>query len=209
MSSVLVLGAAGRTGRLVVSHARARGHDVTAGVRSPGTFGGDEEPSGSGRLRVARVDVRDSASVRAAADGVDAIISAVGPSGRRAEGLYSATAEAIVATGVRRLIVMTSAGVRHDDPGFARWYRVAARTLLRELYGDMRRMEATLAAADREWTVVRPSRIHDGERPDSVRVEDGAVPAGGSRVHREDLVEFIAGQVDDDRWVRAAPTLAE
>lgn len=34
-SKVLVLGATGATGRLIVSQALARGHDVTALVRSP------------------------------------------------------------------------------------------------------------------------------------------------------------------------------
>jgi uncharacterized protein YbjT (DUF2867 family) len=209
VSSVLVLGAAGRTGRLVVTRALALGHDVTAGVRTPEAFASAELPEGAGRLAVARVDVRDQESVRAAAAGHDGIVSAVGPTGRRADGLYSATADAVVATGVRRVIVMTSAGVRHDDPGFALWYRVAARALLRELYGDMRRMEELLAAADVERIVVRPSRIHDGARPAGVRVEDGAVPAGGARVHRQDLAEFIARQVDDGRWIGASPTLAE
>jgi uncharacterized protein YbjT (DUF2867 family) len=206
---VLVLGAAGRTGRLVVTHAVALGHEATAGVRTPEGFDPAGVDPGIGRITVARVDVRDPASVRAAAAGHDAVVCAVGPPGRRAEGLYSATANAVVAARAARVVVMSSAGVRHDDPGFALWYRVAARTLLRELYDDMRRMEETLAAAGLDWTAVRPSRIHDGERPAAVRVEDGVVPAGGSRVHREDLAEFIARQVDDRRWSGAAPTLAE
>lgn len=209
MSSVLVLGAGGRTGRLVVTHALALGHEVAAGVRTPEGFdpaGGDPE---IGRITVVRVDVRDPASVRAAAAGHDAIISAVGPEGRRAQGLYSATADALVAAEVARVVVMSSAGVRRDDPGFALWYRVAARTLLSELYDDMRRMEETIAEAGLDPTAVRPSRIHDGERPTAVRVADGVVPAGGSRVHRVDLAEFIARQVDDRQWSGAAPTLAE
>ena len=36
-SKILVLGATGGTGRLVVSQALARGYDVAALVRSPGT----------------------------------------------------------------------------------------------------------------------------------------------------------------------------
>jgi hypothetical protein len=52
-------------------------------------------------------------------------------------------------TGVNRLITISSAGVRHDDPNFALWYRCVARTLLKELYDDMRLMETIIRERSR------------------------------------------------------------
>jgi len=125
VSRVVVLGANGRTGRSVVEEARRGGHNVTAAVRSPENVDPATDPR-PGTLTVVRADVRDPDDVRAAVAGHDVVVSTVGPPGVRSSRLYSDTAQALVSamavTGVRRLIAMSSAGVRHDDPDFALWY---------------------------------------------------------------------------------------
>ncbi|GHF64121.1 putative NADH-flavin reductase [Amycolatopsis bartoniae] len=202
MSRILVFGAAGRTGQVVVEEALRAGHEVTAAVRRPRDL----------PCEVVRADVLDVESVRAAAKGHDAVVSAIGPAGRKAAGLYSGAARTFTAAlpeaGVSRLVVLSSAGVRHDDPAFALWYRVVARTLLNELYGDMREMESILRESTLDWTSVRPARITDDEPTGDYRVGDGATPAGGREIPRADLARFILGALDEPRWVRSAPTLA-
>ena len=54
-SKILVLGATGGTGRLIVSQALARGHDVTVLVRSPEKLG-DAGPRDHPRARRSRAD---------------------------------------------------------------------------------------------------------------------------------------------------------
>src|SRR3954452_24366186 len=77
---VLVIGANGATGRAIVTAASAAGHAVTAGVRAPG---GPVPPAVGEPLSPAvRVDMRDPGSVRAAVEGQDVVVSAVGPPGR-------------------------------------------------------------------------------------------------------------------------------
>ncbi|HWO60792.1 MAG TPA: NAD(P)H-binding protein, partial [Umezawaea sp.] len=135
---VVVLGAAGRTGRLVVEEAVRAGHDVTAAVRTPEAY--------TGAGAVARVDVRAPDSVRAAVRGHDVVVSTIGPAGRHAHGLYSDCARALVSAGVGRVVAITSGGVRDDDPNFSFWYRHLIRPLARDLYDDMRLMESILRA---------------------------------------------------------------
>ncbi|MEU8660755.1 NAD(P)H-binding protein, partial [Actinoplanes philippinensis] len=55
--NVVVLGATGRTGRLIVTEALRNGHQVTAAVRNPASV-----PAAPG-LRVERADVRDADSL--------------------------------------------------------------------------------------------------------------------------------------------------
>ncbi len=211
MSRVVVLGANGRTGRSVVEEARRAGHNVTAAVRSPENVDPATDPR-PGTLTVVRADVRDPDDVRAAVAGHDVVVSTVGPPGVRPSRLYSDTAQALVSamtvTGVRRLIAMSSAGVRHDDPDFALWYRVVAGTLLRELYSDMRRMESLVAGSDLDWTFVRPTRITDDAPTGGYRVEDGATPPRGKTITRIDLARFIVDELTVAQWSHAAPTLA-
>lgn len=206
---MIIFGAAGRAGRVIVTEALNAGHEVTAAVRDPATLStADQEP-----FTVVRADVRDPGSVRAAVAGHDAVVSAIGPAGRHAHGLYSDGARAMVSamqsTGVRRLIAITSSGVRRDDPNHALWYRVLARTLMNELYGDMRQMEALISESAVDWTFVRPTRLTDDPPTGTYRVEDGETPGGGWKIPVADLARFIVGELDDHRWSHAAPTLAQ
>jgi putative NADH-flavin reductase len=204
MSRVIVFGAAGLTGRLVVEEARRAGHDVTAAMRTP---------VDSATPDVRRVDVRDPDSVRAAVDGHDAVVSAIGPPGQRPHGLYSQTARSLVpamtAAGVDRVIAITSGGVHRDDPNFTFWYRHLLRRLAEPLYEDMRLMESIIRESPLDWTFVRPAHLRDQPPTGTYRVRDGHNPEGGWTITRADVARFIAEELTGHRWSRAAPTLAQ
>lgn len=208
-AKVVVLGAGGGSGRHVVEQALRAGHHVTAAVRNPDTFHalGIE----ADRLSVARVDVRDEASLLPAVEGQDVVVFAAGPPGRRAHRLYSdgtrATLAAMAHGGVDRFIGITSAGVV-DDPELARWYRLLVRPLLAELYADMRLMEDLVRAGDFDWTLVRPVLLLDRDPVGTYRVGDAATPQRGRTITRADLAGFIVEEIDRRQWSRRAPTIA-
>lgn len=205
--NVVVLGAAGRTGRLIVAEALRSGHRVTAAVRSPASI-----PATPG-LRVERADVRDTDSQRAVIQGHDVVVSAIGPAGRTAGNLYSdgarATVAAMRACGVDRLLAITSVGVRHDDPHHAWWYRSLIRPIGADLYADMARMEQIVRDSDLDWTFVRPTYLQDREPTGAFRVTDNSTPKGGWRITRTDVARFIVEELEARRWSRRAPSLAE
>jgi putative NADH-flavin reductase len=206
-TDVIVLGAAGRTGRLIVAEALRSGHRVTAAVRNPSSV-----PAIPG-LRVARADVRDTDSLRAVIQGHGAVISAIGAAGRKAGNLYSdgarATLAAMQACGVDRLLAITSVGVRHDDPHHAWWYRSLIRPIGADLYADMARMERIVRGSDLDWTFVRPTYLQDRDPTGAYRVTDNSTPKGGWRITRTDVARFIVEELEARRWSRRAPSLAE
>jgi uncharacterized protein YbjT (DUF2867 family) len=67
---ILVLGATGGTGMQIVRQTVARGHNVTAFVRSPEKLG-----SFSGLITVKQGNLLDSSALRAVAVGHDAVLS--------------------------------------------------------------------------------------------------------------------------------------
>ena len=209
MTSIVVFGANGTTGRVIVEEGVRAGYTVTAAVRRPETFL-QGRPCDAPQPHVVRADVLEPDSLRSAITGHDAVVSAIGPAGLHAGGLYSTAARNLVAamadTGPRRLIVLSSAGARRDDPHHAFLYRVLARTLMNELYSDMRAMEDILHDSPLDWTVVRPGRIVD-EPTGAYEVLDGLTPKGDPSIPRSDLARFVVGQVDDTRWSRRFPTL--
>ena len=204
---VVVLGGAGRTGRLLVAEALREGRHVTALVRSPASSG---LPVREG-LDVVAGDARRSDDIARALEPGDAVVCAVGPSGRDSHGLYGDTARAMVAAaetvGVRRLVAITSSGVRADDPHHPWWYRAFLVPLMRATYRDMADLEAVVAASDLDWTVVRPGRLTDAPATGDYRVGDGENPRAGTAIPRQDLARFVVATLDDPRWRHHHPTL--
>jgi putative NADH-flavin reductase len=70
---IAVVGATGATGRRVVKHALAQGHFVTAVARHP------ERLSSADQLSFVRGDVLSPGGLTGALDGVEAVISCIGP----------------------------------------------------------------------------------------------------------------------------------
>ncbi|MGW4350518.1 NAD(P)H-binding protein [Nocardia sp. NPDC004582] len=84
MAAIAVIGAAGRTGRVVVDRALARGHRVTAIVRRAGSF----TPAPGSTVIVADPTLPGSLAGRFGEQ--DAVISTLGAAGRGPTTVYSA-----------------------------------------------------------------------------------------------------------------------
>jgi putative NADH-flavin reductase len=201
---LLVLGASGATGRLFVSAALAHGHAVTALVRDPARL-----PLTHERLRVVTGSALDAAQLEPAMAEQDAVVSALGTRARggRVE-IYSASThvalEAMARCGVRRIVVLSAAGVPGLEsaavPPFFR--RVVIPLLARAEYADMARMEALLAQSDAEWTALRPLWLRNGPALGGVRlsVEPFAPTSWGIR--REDLASAMLQLAEQGTFVR-------
>jgi putative NADH-flavin reductase len=74
---IVVFGADGATGRLLVADALVRGHKVVAVTRRP-----DDFPVKDPRVEIVRADVTSGAGLVAAVSGSDAVASALGAPGR-------------------------------------------------------------------------------------------------------------------------------
>lgn len=199
-----VLGATGGIGRHLVRHALADGHRVTAVVRDPARLGLTHE-----RLTPARADALDAGSLATVVDGADAVLSGIGQAGRRdplhpASTSARAAVEAMTATGTRRIVVVSAGPLNRSgagDPWLAR--RVSYPLLwrvLREVYTDLERMEATLAASGLDWTAVRPPRLLDGEGTGRYRHAVEASP-GGSSIRRADVARAMLDTLADPATV--------
>ncbi|WP_327092121.1 SDR family oxidoreductase [Nonomuraea sp. NBC_01738] len=199
---LIVFGATGGTGRQVVEQALAGGHDVTVVARDPARVTA-HSPAYS-EVRVVQGDVLTPGLWTAAFDGQDAVLSCLGSTDRRRPTtVYSAGTAAIVAamraSGVRRVVCLSSAGleIAPDIPAAQRVVtRLVIQRLYRHGYADMTRMEQELARiGDLGWTVVRPPMLTDGPLTAAYRTaEDGHVPRATS-ISRADLAHFLLTQV--------------
>lgn len=203
---IVVFGANGPTGRLLIGQALAAGHEVAAVTRRPESF-----PLHHDRLEVIAADVFDPTAVAAAIIGRDAVLSVLGvPFGKEPIDTYSRGVANIVAAmtahGVRRLAVVSSSAVDphpYSDAGFL-FNRVlqpyVANVLGKTLYDDMRRMENLVRASDLDWTIVRPSGLYDLPAVTDYTLVEGH--ADGRFTARCDLAASLLRLLDDDRLIR-------
>ncbi|WP_426955803.1 NAD(P)-dependent oxidoreductase [Muricoccus radiodurans] len=207
-SSLLVLGATGGTGRLIVRQALARGHDVTALVRSP------EKGRDLDGVRTVIGDARDEAVLRTALEGRDAVVSALGTpaSPFREVTLLSAATRALVsamkAQNVARLVCITGIGAG-DSAGHGGFLfdRLILPLLLRRVYADKNRQEAIVRESGLDWTLVRPAVLNDKPGRGEVRALTDLSDHHGGTVSREDVARFVLDQLGTSAWLNRSPLI--
>ncbi|WLW52927.1 NAD(P)-dependent oxidoreductase [Streptomyces sp. YU58] len=194
-----VFGATGGIGREIVRQGLAAGHDVTAVVRDPARLTVTGE-----RLDVVRADLTDPEVLRPAVAGRDAVLSGLGPRGRKDAGIAARLTRAVLAAveaeRVRRVLVVSAGpvGPTPTDDGFLdRSMRGIVSALLKDVYADLSEMEAELAASSTDWTAVRPPRLQDKPLTGVYRVVVGGFPARGRFISRADVAHAMLGMIGD------------
>lgn len=165
---ILVPGATGNVGRMVVQQALERGHKVVAITRNPAALT-DEHP----RLQTEAIDVLDADTVRPVLAGIDAVISCIGiGASKTPTTLYSQGTRNLIdgmaAHGVERLVVISSEVAEHwAHQGPLKLWLVLPllQKFLGATYDDMRRMDIVLWESRTRWTAIRAPRI----RPATVK----------------------------------------
>ncbi|MEL5957072.1 NAD(P)H-binding protein [Streptomyces sp. CLV115] len=202
---ITVFGATGGVGQEIVRQALAAGHEVTAVVRDPARL---PVPLSDVRVHtVARMD--DPEALREAVAGRDAVLSALGSRGRKADGvaerLTGSVLAAMEAEGVRRLLVVSAAPVGPrpaDDPLPDRLARKVIGAVLKEVYADLTLMEAALARSATDWTSVRPPKLTDGPLTGKYRTVVGGAPRSGRTISRADVAHAMLALTDDPASVK-------
>jgi putative NADH-flavin reductase len=193
---LLILGATGGTGRQLIDQALARGHQVTAFVRSPEKLGLRREG-----LRVQQGDPRDASTLGAAMDGHDAVLSALGPPGFEPPGFgrstilpdsARSTVSAMQSSGIRRLLIV-SAAILFEDMGLLA--ALLRRTLLRNVMVGAGAMEQIVAASNLDWTIVRPPRLTNGPLTERYQIADNRFPSGRRTLSRADVAHFLLDEL--------------
>ncbi|EYT84544.1 MULTISPECIES: NAD(P)-dependent oxidoreductase [unclassified Streptomyces] len=202
--NLTVFGATGGIGREIVRQALDAGHRVTAVVRDPDrlTVTGD-------RLEVVRSALVDPEAVRPAVAGRDAVLSGLGARSRKDAGvaarLTRTVLRAMEAEGTRRLLVVSAGpvGPGPEGDGFLdRTARSLVSAVLKDVYADLREMEAELARSATDWTVVRPPRLQDKPLTGTYRTVTGGFPPHGRFIARADVAHAMLSLTDDPAAVK-------
>jgi uncharacterized protein YbjT (DUF2867 family) len=205
---ILVLGATGGTGRLIVSQAVARGYDVTVLVRSA------EKARDLKGAKLIVGDARDEKVLRQAVKGRDAVVSALGTpaSPFREVTLLSTATRALTSAmqieQVSRLVCITGMGAGNSvgHGGFL-FDNLIFPLFLRKVYADKNRQEAIVRDSGLDWVLVRPSVLNNKPSRDTIRALTDLSNFHGGGISREDVARFVLDQLGDDAWLHRSPLI--
>jgi len=182
--NLLVLGATGGTGRLVVEKALAAGHTVTALVRSHENLA-TSQPN----LRVITGSATDLESVAGALEGADAVISTLGGAGSVIADSTAAIVAGARQTGVRRVVVLSSWLVERDR--MSPVLRLATSIAMKGLIKDKSAGEQLLRKSDLDWTIVYASMLGDGPTTGSIVLPESTDWSLSQRISRADVATWL------------------
>ena len=208
--NIAIFGASGATGKLLTTRCLTSGYNVTALVRTPSKF---RMPADSAnRLRVIEGNASDSSAVRKTIEGADVVLSALGARSLKKEDVLEQAVPLIVSamqqTGVRRIIVLGSAGALATSldrqPAWRRWFaqKILYTTLLKWPIASQMSQWKDLSNSDRDWTMVMPPMLTNAPAHGTYRVDGDALPSNGSRISRADVADFMMQQIGNPRWIR-------
>jgi uncharacterized protein YbjT (DUF2867 family) len=202
---IVVLGAAGRTGRLVVEQALARSDEVVAYVRN--TRGIVAQPG----LKITLGRLGDSLALQDAIDGADAVLVCLGTQGKRmarkVDLMQRGTPwiiEAMNERNVPRLVLLSAYGVGDSARTAGLIARLIYKMLVAAIYKDKERSEAMLPSSGLRWTCVYPVALTDGPPAAAVEVRPMTQVhkvAGLPSVARTDVARVMLDAARDDRTI--------
>lgn len=200
---VIIFGATGTIGRLVLKEALAAGHEVTAFARHPHKLE-IQHPS----LIRRSGDATNATAVADAIKGHDAAIITLGAGTSRKGRIRSVGTANVIAGmkqhGIERLICQSTLGAHEswENLNFF-WKRIMFGALLAPVFKDHERQEALVRDSGLDWTTVRPSAFTDTKASGQYKIGFGPEERSLSlKISRADVAAFLTQQLGTNAFNR-------
>lgn len=196
---IIIFGASGKTGKLLVTQALSDNHTVTAFVRNSSNFN-ISDPN----LLIVQGEATDASAVKKAILGHDAVISTLGANtGLRKTTILHEMTQNIVQgmkeQQVSRIAYMASAGIDKEIPGvFGK--------LTMKLLGNA---VAVIKDNDLQWTIARPLGLTDKPFTGKYRKDAVGVPKGGRTISRADVADFLLQAIVNKEFIHKSVALSD
>jgi len=199
---ILVFGATGKTGKLVVQQALENGFDVTAFVRDT-----SKVLISHPKLNVVKGDVMISSTIDPVMKGHDAVICCLGmpaskPGELRSKGTRHIV-ESMKRSGVAKFICQTSLGYADSKQILANtsffFKRIIVPLLLKKTFDEHELQESIIKQTKLSWTIARPGNMTDGKLTGNYKTgflsDDRSIKV---KISRADTAHFLVRQLYSD-----------
>ena len=217
MKRILIYGATGRTGGLVLNYALQQGYAVTALVRNPTKL-----TVQSDKLTIISGLPTSLDDVRKAMRGCDMVISTLSalsdseafslknvPAPHTLETTMRNTIISMSELGLKRIVTLSSIGAGDSRP-YAPWYMrlMIKLTNFKITFADHDAQEYLLMNSGLDWIIARPVALNNNAETKALTVSYGKTPSPFG-ISRQRLARFMVDCLATDAFVHKAPLLSE
>ncbi|MEO1098743.1 MAG: NAD(P)H-binding protein [Bacteroidota bacterium] len=216
---ILILGATGRLGRLIVEKALAKGYRVNVLVRSAGKVPFETFYE---NLELFEGNPTNRANLNRAIEGCNHVISALNVSRksdfpwsslRAPATLLSDTMSHLVDIAfqhrIKKLVICSAWGVsttRNDLPFWFKW--LIEHSNIKPAYDDHERQERILQESDLKWTIVRPVGLTNGKNRQAILESLNNTPKPGLTINRNTVAEYMINAISNAKLDCTCPVIS-
>ncbi|WP_456315066.1 NAD(P)-dependent oxidoreductase [Pseudomonas shirazensis] len=207
IKKVAILGGGGRTGKYLINQLLKEGFSIKLLLRHPEDFTIQNQ-----NIEIIKGDAIDSESIQLLLEECDAVISTIGQ--RQGEPLVASSATKNILKSmhdlkIKRYILL--AGLNIDTPFDKKGKKtVLATEYMKTNYPviqeDHQKTYDFLVNSNVDWTLVRVPFIEFTETNSDIIVDLEDCP--GDKINAGDIANFMAGQINDDIFIRKSPFIA-
>ena len=214
---ILLLGATGRTGKLVVDEALQRGHELNCLVRDPQKIKSVHE-----RLKVFQGSPEKKSDLEASIKNCEAIINVLNVS-RNSDFPWSKlrtppmflsevmknVIELAENHNVKRIVVCSAWGAaetKNDLPAWFRW--LIDNSNIGYTYRDHERQEKLIMKSNLSWTIVRPVGLTNFKKYQEIVESFNNKPKPRMTVNRISLAKYLVEAISNESLVYKTPVIS-
>lgn len=203
---IVIFGASGKTGMLLVNQALEAGHAVTVYVRNASVFQTPQK-----NLTIVQGTLSNIEKLTEAINGADVCVSTLGGNSltKRSQEITLGIQNIIQVMelqGVNRLIYLSSLGAgesKYYMPAFIRFIIVTL--MLRIPLADHNQNEQNIVKSKLNWTIVRPGGLTDGVlNKDIEHGSEKVLMKQNNSISRASVAFFILNQIRDSQYIKKA-----
>ncbi|MEQ9427004.1 MAG: NAD(P)H-binding protein [Cyclobacteriaceae bacterium] len=206
---LLLLGATGRTGRLVLQNALAKGHAVNCLARNSNRIKPQEG------LTIFEGNPINENDLNKALVGCETVISVLNISrksdfpwsGLKTPKTYlSDVMEKLVSVageqGIKKVVICSAWGVAESKDDIPKWFKwFIDNSNISYAYKDHERQEQLLMASNLKWTIVRPVGLVNSKRQQLIRETFGNQPKPSLTISRQSVAIYMLDALKNDRLI--------
>jgi len=208
---IVIFGASGKTGSLLVEDALNAGFEVVVYVRKK-----ESVKSKHSNLKIVEGQLNDKEKLKSAISGSDACISTLGGnsltkhSTEIIQGIDNIV-NTMDAEEIKRFIYLSSFGT-----GESRYYMpqpirfLILDIMLRVPIADHDTNEKRIMKSNLHWTIIQPGSLTDGSKTDNIKHgSEKTKLKGNAKISRKNVAYFILKQLTDNNYINKSVWLHE
>lgn len=214
---ILLLGATGRTGKLALEQAIARGYQVNCLVRKP-----EKVKLQNDAIELFEGDTRSEEDLNKAIKRCDAIISVLNISRksdfpwsplRTSIDFLSTTMNQVIKVanqnGIKRIVLCSAWGVAETEKDLPAWFRwFINNSNIGVAYKDHGKQEALLEASKMDWTIVRPSGLTNSRKVQQLIESTDNHPKPKLTISRLSVAKYMLSALSNDSLIGSKVVLS-